>query len=195
MIERIVYFDLETRRSADEVGGWGKADKMGLAVGCTFDALDEEFEDFQEDRVNDLISKLASADLVVGFNVIRFDYKVLSGYSMLDFKTIPTFDMLAAIHVALGFRIALGSLGQATLQVPKSADGLQSLAWFKEGEMQKIIDYCRQDVALTRDLFRHGVNEGFLRYENRFGKGVFNVSWNVGKIIERAKRRALDGGK
>ena len=187
---RIVYFDLETQKSAEEVGGWGHADKMLMSVGCIWDAITEEFEDYEEHQVQELIEKLAAADLVVGFNTVGFDYKVLKGYTMLDFKTIPSFDMIQAVHKANGFRVGLGTLGQETLGVPKSADGLQALEWFKEGKMEEITEYCRQDVALTRDLFRHGVKDGNFRYNTKRGPGSCFVNWNLPKILEEAKRAA-----
>jgi len=34
--------------------------------------------------VNDLIVDLQRADLVVGFNILRFDYEVLHGYTSFD---------------------------------------------------------------------------------------------------------------
>jgi len=36
MAKNIVYFDLETQKSAEEVGGWGNISKMGMSVGVTF---------------------------------------------------------------------------------------------------------------------------------------------------------------
>jgi DEAD/DEAH box helicase domain-containing protein len=35
----------------------------------------------------------------------------------------------------------------------KSADGLQALRWWKEGRIDEIINYCKMDVKITRDLF------------------------------------------
>ena len=40
---RVQYFDLETQKSAEDVGGWGNIHKMGLAVGGVWDSLDQEF--------------------------------------------------------------------------------------------------------------------------------------------------------
>ena len=34
--KNIVYFDLETQKSAEEVGGWGNISKMGMSVGVTY---------------------------------------------------------------------------------------------------------------------------------------------------------------
>ena len=75
-MKNIVYFDLETMRSADEVGGWKHIDKMGMSIGVTYSTASGQYSIFQESEVNDLIEELQKADLVVGFNHIRFDYEV-----------------------------------------------------------------------------------------------------------------------
>jgi DEAD/DEAH box helicase domain-containing protein len=44
--------------------------------------------------------------------------------------------------------------------------------------MLEIIEYCRQDVKLTRDLFRYGKKNGHLVFKNRAGKNVrIPVDW------------------
>ena len=130
---RLMMFDLETQRSAAEVGGWHNAHLMRVALGVVWDSADDTFHTFREGDVAGLIAMLGQADLVVGFNVLRFDYRVLRGYTDADLEALPTFDLLDAVHKRIGFRVSLGHLGEETLGAPKSADGLQSLAWWKEG--------------------------------------------------------------
>ena len=36
MAENFVYFDLETKRSANDVGGWDRKADMGMSIGVTF---------------------------------------------------------------------------------------------------------------------------------------------------------------
>ena len=56
---------------------------MGMSVGVTYSTTRGGYMVYGEPQVNDLIQELQRADLVVGFNHIRFDYKVLEGYSVL----------------------------------------------------------------------------------------------------------------
>jgi DEAD/DEAH box helicase domain-containing protein len=56
----------------------------------------------------------------------------------------------------LGFRPKLDSVVVPTLGVAKSADGLQALEWWRRGEVDRIIEYCRDDVRVTRDLYDFG---------------------------------------
>ena len=177
---RVLFFDLETQKSAEEVGGWGNIHKMGLAVGVVWDSLDREFFTYEEKDARQLVDKLSTADLVVGFNVIGFDYTVLQPYSDFDLQEINTFDMLVDVKKRLGFRLSLNHLAQHTLNAKKSADGLISLQWYKEGKISKIIQYCKQDVEITRDLYLFGEKNGLVKYQSRSGNPLqIEVNWKT----------------
>ena len=177
---RVLFFDLETQKSAEEVGGWGNIHKMGLAVGVVWDSLDREFFTYEEKDARQLADKLRTADLVVGFNVIGFDYTVLQPYSDFDLQEINTFDMLVDVKKRLGFRLSLNHLAQHTLNAKKSADGLISLQWYKEGKISKIIQYCKQDVEITRDLYLFGEKNGLVKYQSRSGNPLqLEVNWET----------------
>ena len=177
---RVQVFDLETQKSAEEVGGWGNIHKMGLAVGVVWDSLDREFFTYEEKDARSLVDKLRTADLAVGFNIIGFDYTVLQPYSDFDLQEINTFDMLVDVKKQLGFRLSLNHLAQHTLNAEKSADGLVSLQWYKEGKINKIIQYCKQDVEITRDLFLFGEKNGYVNYLSRSGNPLqLKVNWKT----------------
>lgn len=167
MTPNTLYFDLETQKSFDEVGGRHNIRRLGLSVGVTYSTADQEYHVYTEAQVDDLVRDLSSTDLVVGFNVIRFDYEVLRAYSDHPFEQIPTVDMLDHIHRALGFRVSLDSLASATLGAQKSADGLAAVRWYKTGQMEKIIAYCKQDVKVTKDLYEFGRQNGFVQFLDR----------------------------
>ena len=181
---RVQYFDLETQKSAEDVGGWGNIHKMGLAVGVVWDSLDREFFTYEEKDSAKLVEKLRTADLAVGFNIIGFDYTVLQPYSDFDLQEINTFDMLVDVKKNLGFRLSLNHLAQHTLNAEKSADGLVSLQWYKEGKINKIIQYCKQDVEITRDLYLYGEKNGFVKYQSRSGNPRdLKVEWKTANLI------------
>lgn len=163
-----VLFDVETLRAAADVGGWGNCHRMGLAIAVACFLEEGRFVAYREPQVHDLIAALRQATLVVGFNIKRFDYGVLSGYTGEDYcRTLPTFDLLEDLHRRLGFRVGLNRLATDTLGAAKSADGLQSLAWVREGRLDLVEDYCRHDVEILRDLYLHGRREGALIYHDR----------------------------
>src|SRR5690606_31517722 len=188
---RLVFFDLETQRSAEEVGGWHNAHLMRLALAVTWDARAERFETFHERDVHALLARLAEAELVIGFNVLGFDYRVLRGYTDRDLERLPTFDVLDAVRERIGFRLPLGHLAEENLGVPKAADGLQSLQWWREGRIAEIEAYCRRDVALLRDLFQRALDQGHLLFRTRDGERVrIPTPWRLPDLLERARVRA-----
>jgi DEAD/DEAH box helicase domain-containing protein len=159
--------DLETRRSAREVGGWGRVSRMGLALAVVYDLARGTYRSYREADVHRLLLDLVMADLVVGFNIDRFDLGVLSGYTDWDLGRIRTCDLLREIHGRLGFRISLGHLAEVNLGQAKPEDGEQSLRWWKEGRVDLIERYCRRDVDITRRLFELGRQQGYLLYRDR----------------------------
>ncbi len=185
---RLVVFDLETQRSASEVGGWHNAHLMRVSLAVVHDSLERRFTTYTEGQVEQLLAHLARADLVIGFNVRRFDYRVLRGYTDDDLACLPTFDLLDEIHARLGFRVSLAHLGEETLGESKSADGLQALEWWKQGRIDEIEEYCRRDVALLRNLFEHAREHGHLLIQSRRGGRVrVPLQFSVDELVERAR--------
>ena len=171
-------FDIETQLSAREVGGWHRADLMRVSCIVLYDSKDRVFHEYLEAQVEDLIAHLQRLDLVIGFNIKKFDYRVLKGYSDFDFHSLPTLDLLENVHARLGFRLSLDHLAKETLGTPKSADGLQALRWWKQGKIREIVDYCTKDVEITRDLYLFGHGHRYLVFKNKAGQTVrVPVSW------------------
>ncbi len=176
--ELTLILDVETQKSAEEVGGWQHIPDMKLALAVTYNQVTSEFKTHLEKDVDRLLLDLAMADRVIGYNIDRFDIPVLKGYTPWDLSRIRTFDMLADIYRKLGFRLKLGDLAQATLGVGKSSDGLQSLKWWKEGRVDLIEQYCRRDVEVTRDVYLFGKRNGYVLYRDRDGKQLrLPVDW------------------
>ncbi|MBW7998456.1 MAG: DUF1998 domain-containing protein, partial [Candidatus Glassbacteria bacterium] len=184
--KKIYFFDIETQRSAEEVGGWRNKRLMRLAVAVLQDAATGELLTFTENDAERLLEILFEADLVVGFNLLGFDYEVMSAYSTRDLTAVRTFDILADIHQRLGHRIGLGALAEATLGESKSADGLQAIEWFRDGQLEKVIDYCAKDVIITSKLFAHGLEHGYLVYDHReAGQVKLNLDWDLADLLSR----------
>ena len=175
----IIYFDLETQKSAQEVGGWSNIDRMRLAVAATFSTADQQYTTFQEMDVERLINQLTKADLIVGFNLKGFDYVVLRPYTPVNLWQLPTFDMLEHVRRTLGFRLSLDALAKETLRESKSADGLQSLRWWKAGKIDLVAEYCRKDVEITKRLHEYACQNGHLLFRGRNGRvrRVHTTEW------------------
>ena len=187
-MNRILYFDLETKYSADEVGGWGNIEDMGMSAGVIWDTLDEKFHVYIEHQIQEMVDLFYRADQIVGFNHVGFDYRVVAGVLFSDahersclhteLAGLNNFDMLLELKKLLGHRLKLESIARPTLGTGKSADGLQALKWYKEGKLDKIIEYCKVDVEVTRDVHLHALKNGKLHYDSRSGMKTVSVDWN-----------------
>ena len=176
----IVYFDIETQKIADDVGGWSNIKLMKLAVAVAYNTQNSEYSVYLEKDVQGLVNQLTEADLVVGFNVKRFDYVVIAPYTDISLYKLPTLDMLEDIYRTLGFRVSLDKLASATLGAKKLADGLQAVRWYKQGKIDEIIEYCKKDVEITRRLHEYGCKQGFVSFTGRGGvKHRVPVNWEL----------------
>ena len=186
---RVLVLDIETMRGAQEVGGWANVHLMGVAVSVLWDSRTGEYTSYFEEQTVDLIGEMVKADLVVGFNTVHFDYRVLSAYDDGSLAEVATFDILRDIHRRMGFRVSLAHLAENTLGAAKSADGLQSLAWVREGRLDLVDKYCRKDVEITKDLFLYGLERGFLRFRDREERLLeLKVDWKLEELVEAAKK-------
>ncbi len=177
-MKNIVYFDLETQQSAEEVGGWDKISQMRMSIGVTYSTAMGGYKIYGEKQVDDLLNELQRADLVVGFNNLRFDYEVLHYYTTLDLRQLPTLDMLVELQNTLSHRLSLDSIATATFGVEKTAEGLQAIEWFKQGKLAEIAEYCCYDVKITKLVHEYGAQHKQLHYANRFGKKMtVPVKW------------------
>jgi len=163
----LVFFDLETQNSIDDVGGRNNLRLLKMSVGVTYSTADAAFHRYTEETAADLIAELKAADQVVGFNLLGFDYEVLQAYTQDDLRALPTLDMLDHIRRILGFRIGLDALASATLNVRKSADGLQAIRWWREGKLDELLAYCEQDVDVTRRLYEFGRANKYVQFYDR----------------------------
>jgi DEAD/DEAH box helicase domain-containing protein len=178
--------DLETQRLAQEVGGWNNSHLMRVSVAVLYDSQSDSFTAFTEKEMPRLLERLTQLEMVVGFNIKRFDYAVLSAYSPRDLSKLPTLDLLEDVSAALGHRLSLQALGEATLDAGKSADGLQAVAWWRAGQMEPLTAYCRQDVELTRDLFLFGQRESHLLFNRKDGARLrVPVDWSWASLRRR----------
>jgi DEAD/DEAH box helicase domain-containing protein len=169
---RVGVLDLETRCSAQDVGGWHNAHQMGISCAVVYDSRTRSYATFMEDQADALIRTLKQFDLIVGFNIRRFDYRVLSAYTSDIMQHWPTLDLLESIHQHLGYRVSLDNLAAASLGAKKTADGLQALHWWKTGNIDALVSYCRKDVEITYDIYEYGRKNGYVLFHNKAGQAV-----------------------
>lgn len=192
MADDIVYFDLETQRTANDVGGWGNKHEMGISVAVTYSTKTGAYRVFEEKDAADLIGQLVRADLVVGFNQIGFDYEVLMGRCIFDFRDqVRSLDLLVELEKKLGHRLKLDAVASATLGCGKTGDGLDAIRWWQQAmaaeqaaalpeqqakwvergeKIADIAEYCAYDVKVTKCVHEYGVRHGHVKYLDRNGR-------------------------
>ncbi len=183
---KLIFLDLETQKTAQEVGGWKNAHLMKVSVAVIYDSIEKRYYAFGEDDIEFLIRILEKGDLIIGFNIKRFDYRVLSAYT--EEKRIfelPTFDILDDVYRRIGFRLSLDHLARNTLNKGKIGNGLLAVKWFKEGDMESLIKYCMRDVEVTKDLFYYGLEKGYLVYSRKGKKIKIPVDWKLEEMLKR----------
>jgi len=188
---RVIIFDIETQNTFDEVGSSDPAD---LDISCVVihDSQDDQYKSYLLDELDKLWEVLESADLLVGYNSLHFDLPLLNKYYMGDLASIPHLDLLKEIHGSLGRRIKLDDVASATLGVKKSADGLQAVLWWKQGNIDDIVKYCIQDVKVTKGVYDFAKDNGFLLYPT--GASKEQIPLNVESWPEITASEGDEGG-
>jgi DEAD/DEAH box helicase domain-containing protein len=168
-MRREVVLDIETQNTFQDVGAYNPSLLKISFIGCYFYETDT-FEGFFEEDLPKLWPKLERVDRVIGYNLIGFDYPCMQTYYSGDIMRLPTVDLLAEINQRLGYRIKLDDVAQATLGVGKSGHGLMAVEYWRKGELDKLRDYCFQDVRVTRDVYDYALQNGHVVFVNRQGQ-------------------------
>lgn len=170
---RHVFLDVETKKTFEAVGGYFP-EKLGISfVGIVVrdgqSGKGKEYG-FFEDDLQDLFPILEQADVVVGFNIDGFDMPTMLDYYSGDISQIPTLDLMDRIKQSVGHRIGLDAVAQETLGIGKTGDGLDAIKYYETGQLDKLRDYCLQDVAVTRDLYDYGLQKGHVKFRNKWNR-------------------------
>jgi DEAD/DEAH box helicase domain-containing protein len=73
------------------------------------------------------------------------------------------------VQKTLGRRLKLDSVGEATLNKNKTGHGSDAVMWWRNGEIEKLISYCIEDVRLTKDLYDYANSNKHLKYKDLGG--------------------------
>ncbi len=140
--------------------------KLDLAVVAIHDSETGAFTSYTQEELPLLWPILEKADVVIGYNSDSFDVPILNKYYPGDLTKIRSIDLLTEVYSALGRRLRLQNLAEATLKVGKSGNGLQSVEWWQQGLVEKVKEYCIQDVRITRQLYDYALEHGTLKYKD-----------------------------
>jgi DEAD/DEAH box helicase domain-containing protein len=162
---RYVVFDLETQNIFQEVGS-SDPTALDISVATVYDSETDKYTTVTVDEIDKLWPIIEKADALVGYNSNHFDIPLLNKYYPGDLTQIKSIDLLENIKNALGRRLRLDSVAQATVGAKKSADGLQAVRWWKEGNIKDIKKYCEQDVRVTKEVFEYARKHGHVKFKD-----------------------------
>ncbi len=160
---KILTFDIETTNTFDEVGSPNACD-LDLAVVCVHDSETDEMTSYFKEDLGKLWPLMEQADMLISYNGDHFDIPLLNKYYAGNLTQIKSLDLLVEIRKVLGRRIKLDDVATATLGESKSADGLQSIIWWRQGKIDEVVAYCKQDVLVTKKVYDFAMTNGFLLY-------------------------------
>jgi hypothetical protein len=180
-----VIFDVETKTWFDEIGERDLG-KLGISVVSAYTrTLDENLKEtdgkltsfWEKDLVN-LWPLFQKADRIIGFNSIGFDTPVLAPYANFPIAKLPHFDIMLALKDKLGHRISLNAIAKEILKREKLEEGAMATELWRRGDpksLKRLQIYCEEDVRITRDVYDKGLNEGIIRYKDK---------WNTLREVE-----------
>ena len=162
---RAITFDIESI-SDSAVRGHIDVNEQELTVVAVHDSETGAYSSYFKEDLPRLWPLIERADMLIGFNSDTFDIPLLNRYYPGDLSRIRSLDLLAEVQKALGRRIRLQSLAEATLGKGKKGDGLLAGEWWKEGKKDKVAEYCIEDVRLTRELYDYALKHSALKYKD-----------------------------
>jgi hypothetical protein len=204
MLDHVVV-DVEIQKTIEETpGGWDATDKLGVAVACVWEYTRQRMRVYGPEDVGALRERLLKADRISGFNIFNFDFPVIwevdkqtwikeASFTLKQQLRPKTDDMLRRIWQALGLNPdrfdktthggwGLDAVAGPTLSSRKIGYGGDAPKWYQQELIQKVANYCADDVAIERDLTDFVDKFGYVLNDLSGGKKRLEVPpWSPGK--------------
>ena len=153
-----VFLDIETRALAADVGGWDALlrGEGGMSIAVTIEEPGNITRVWDDHTIEALAAYLEAADEVVTWNGFRFDIRVIE--SLLG-RTLLLQDH-RDLKMEFGEPLSLEKAGQRYVGRGKTGHGEDAPALATEGRWGELVQYCIDDVELTRDVYHATTQEG-----------------------------------
>jgi len=172
-----IVFDIETSNTFSDVGSSNPAD-LDMAVVAIHDSETSDFSTYEISELQTLWPIIEKADMLIGFNSDHFDIPLLNKYYSGDLSKIRSLDILSEVKKSIGRRIKLDNIAKATLGRGKIGDGLEAIVWWRNGEKDKVKEYCIDDVRLTKEIYDYALRNNMLKYND--GNNIVNIKLDTG---------------
>lgn len=142
--------------------GWHDHANMGISVVGVYEYAADRYRVFCDDNKDELRQVLEQAERIIGFNNNAFDNQVLALNWSIEIPPEKSYDLLVEIWAAVGLGpqfnwrthggVGLDAMAQANLGEGKTGHGAIAPIDWQRGKIGAVIDYCLQDVRLTKRL-------------------------------------------
>ena len=187
-----IFFDLETQHTFQELGMFKGKDRdpaklrISLAGVLYEEDNNETYKFFSEKQTDELLEILKQANLVVGHNVCRFDYKCMQQYykeNIVDLLYEKTFDtLIKLLPYTDDCWTSLDDLAQLNLGMCKPHSGEKIPKMWRDGLHKEVEDYLRNDLKMTKDFYNYAKKDGKVKYTHKdfcriVGEREVDVKW------------------
>lgn len=177
MRDKIV-FDIETKNTFADVGGQEHIKELEASVVGIYSYNEDAYYCFDETEFDKVGNYFKNAYVLIGFYSKKFDIPVLEKYFPFNIAAIPHIDILEEIEKRLGRRIGLGVLAEANVGEGKIAHGLDAIDFYRNGEIQKLKDYCTQDVRVTKMIYDQMKEKKYLWIPEKFKTNMTKLEFH-----------------
>ncbi len=186
---KTIVFDIETQNFfTDPAVGWNNFAALRISAVGVYDYEADAYQCFEEHEINSVAELFSQSDRLIGFSMHRYDIPVLHHY----FKSLPhpnldlwqkdRVDLLDEIEMVAGQRVSLSKLAELNLGVSKEYKGADAITFYKEGNIDKLKEYCLKDVKLTKELYDLYRKQKYFLVPDRRTDEVIKVTFNVDRI-------------
>ncbi len=187
-----IVFDIETKKSFDDVGGWANMLELGVSLVGVYSYNHDKYRAFREEEFGQLSDVFKNAGTIIGYNSISFDVPILQQVlTGVDLTKINHVDLMVDIANTLGFRLKLDSVAKSTLNIGKSGDGLDAIKYYRAEQWEELAKYCLQDVRVTKELYDYGMSHGQVMFMRGGKAEAIEVPWGKGSTIFQTLTNAL----
>lgn len=183
----MIFLDIETKDWAESMA----MSEMQISYMAVIDDKGNEFDFWEKDLPN-LKPKLESTDWIVGYNNLSFDTPIIGNYLGAWVNDLPQIDLMVALFKTIGFRPKLDVVATTTLGKGKIGKGSDATVYWAKGELDKLREYCMEDVRITKELYEFGLKNGWVKYIDKAGfVRQVDINWELGKKEKKVVEQTL----
>lgn len=145
--------------------GWDYHATMGIACVVVYEYAIDTWHIFGEYELPKLQEIINANDVYCGFNNIRFDNRVLRAFD-IKISDQKSYDICAEVQRILGYQkgCKLEDIAKANFaRVAKNGDGAMAPIRWQQGYHTEVINYCMNDVRMTKMLLDRILRWGYIK--------------------------------